>query len=237
MRIHPGGPPLVHSTHDQVLGGELRQTFVGCRFPAEQANAASIVREARKAGDCLATRGLTGSFGIDFIVMRRDAVWQPYAVEINLRDGGTSHPSGTLRLPTNGSLDRAKTTFRTPYGQKKFYFATDRLGHPDYRKIGLKGFLAAATVDGLDWNPACKTGAVFHVLGSLEEQGRIGVTATGDAPDQAYEFYLGVARLLDRPAADPAVGGTVTRRATPSTARHARAGMWLPGHRRWPCEH
>jgi hypothetical protein len=121
MRIHPGGRPLVLSTHDQVLGGELQQTFVGCRFPAEQAYAASIVREARKAGDYLATRRLTGSFGVDFIVTRRDAVWQPYAVEINLREGDTSHPFGTLRLLTNGSLDRAKTTCRTRYGQKEFY--------------------------------------------------------------------------------------------------------------------
>jgi pheganomycin biosynthesis PGM1-like protein len=56
----------------------------------------------------------------------------------------------------------------------------------------------------LDWDPGSQTGAVFHMLRSLQEQGRIGVTAIGGTPDQARELYLGVANLLDRLAARPA---------------------------------
>lgn len=112
MRIPPGGDPVVVSTHDQVLGGELGQTFVACRFPAEREYAAATVREARKVGASLAAEGVVGRFGIDFVDVTGD--WVPNAVEINLREGGTSHPYGALWLLTDGSLDEDKTTFHTP---------------------------------------------------------------------------------------------------------------------------
>jgi hypothetical protein len=204
IRIPPRGEPLVVSTHDQVLGGELNQTFAACRFPAAGDYAAAIVTEACKAGEYLAAKGVTGRFGVDFVVARRDGTWVPYAVEMNLREGGTSHPYGSLWLLTDGSLDEAKTTFRTPSGQAKHYFATDRLRHPDFRGIALEDFLGAARAAGLDWDPTSQTGAVFHLLRSLEDEGRIGVTAIGDSPGQAQALYLDVARLLDALAAERA---------------------------------
>jgi hypothetical protein len=205
MRVLPGGEPLVISTHDQVLGGELNQTFVACQFPASRDYAAGIVGEARKVGEYLAARGVAGRLGVDFVVVRRNGSWAPYAVEINLHEGGTSHPYETLWLLTDGSLDEAKTIFRAPSGQAKHYFATDRLSHSGYRRIALRDFLAAATASGLDWDSNSQTGAVFHLLCSLEDEGRIGVTAIGDSSEQAHALYLGVVRLLDRLAAGTAV--------------------------------
>jgi hypothetical protein len=201
MRILPGGEPVVISTHDQVLGGQLGQTFVACRFPAEREYAAAIIQEARKVGALLAAEGVVGRFGIDFVVAMRDGGWVPYAVEINLREGGTSHPYGALWLLTDGSLDEDKTSFRTPAGQVKYYFATDRLGDPNYRGILLSDFLSATAVSGLNWDPVSQTGAVYHMLRALAEHGRLGVTAIGDSPEQAHEIYLGAAELLDRIAA------------------------------------
>jgi len=104
-------------------------------------------------------------------------------------------------LLTDGSLDEDKTTFRTPSGQAKYYFATDRLGDPDYQGILLSDFLSAAQTAGLGWDPDSQTGAVYHMLRALEEQGGIGVTAIGDSREQAHEIYLGAAALLDRLAA------------------------------------
>lgn len=205
MRIPPGGDPLVISTHDQVLGGERNQTFVACQFPARSDYAAGIVSEARKAGAYLAARGVAGRISVDFVVVRRNGSWVPYAVEINLHEGGTSHPYETLRLLTDGSLDEAKTTFRAPSGRAKYYFATDRLSHRGYRRIALRDLLAAMRASGLDWDSKSQTGAVFHLLRSLEVEGRIGVTAIGDSSDQAHELYLDVARLVDRLAAGTAV--------------------------------
>jgi hypothetical protein len=132
-----------------------------------------------------------------------------------------------LCLLTGGSLDHAKTTFRTPCGQAKHYFATDRLRHPAYRKVGLRNFLAAATVAEVGWNPASQTGAVFHLLRSLEEQGRIGVTAIGDTPHQAQELYLRVARLLDRLTVESAA----TRDHHTTEQLHPRSSAARRAHR------
>ena len=99
-----------------------------------------------------------GRFGIDFVVARCDGEWVPMAVEINLREGGTSHPYGALWLLTDGSFGEDKTTFHTPSGQAKFYFATDRLGDPDYRGILLEHFLSAAQASGLGWDPGTRPG-------------------------------------------------------------------------------
>ena len=205
MRILPRGESVVLSTHDQVLGGERGQTFVGCSFPAAPAYAGAIAREAGKVGNYLANQGLAGRVGVDFVVARHAGSWQPYAVELNLREGGTSYPYETLWLLTDGSLDQTGATFRTPSGHAKHYVATDRLRHPGYRTIGLGNFLASATAAGLDWDPGSQTGAVFHMMRSLEEEGRIGVTAIGDTPDQARELYVVVASLLDRLAAKAAL--------------------------------
>ncbi len=205
LRILPGGKPLVISTHDQVLGGTAGQSFVACTFPAASEYAAVVVHEARKVGQYLALQGVMGRFGVDFIVARGEDGWEPFALEINLREGGTSHPYGALWLLTDGALDDAKVAYRTPAGQPKYYFATDRLGDPAYRKITLKRFLAAAQDERVGWDAQTQTGAMFHMLSLLESQGRLGVTAVADEPDAAQHLYLRVVRLLDRLASDTSV--------------------------------
>ena len=202
LRILPGGQPLVISSHDQVLGGGAGQSFVGCTFPADPEYGPLVVHEARKVGQYLALQGVMGRFGIDFIVARGEEGWEPYALEINLREGGTSHPYGALWLLTDGSLDDAKADYRTPTGQSKYYFATDRLGEPAYRTVALPRFLAAVRDEGVGWDAQTQTGAVFHMLSLLESHGRLGVTAIADAPDAAQQLYLRVVALLDRLASD-----------------------------------
>jgi len=201
MRILPDGTPTVISTHDQVLGGEFGQTFVGGQFPADPHYAPLIVDEARKVGDYLATEGVVGRFGVDFVVAKRATGWVPYAVEINLREGGTSHPYGALSLLTGGSLDERKVCFTTPSGQIKHYFAIDWLIAPDYAAIGLNTFLDASSAAGLDWNPDSQTGAIYFMLRGLENRGWIGVVTIENSADHAHDTYLKVVRLLDRLAA------------------------------------
>jgi hypothetical protein len=196
LRTLPGGKPLIISTHDQVLGGTGGQTFVGCHFPAEPVYAVAIMAEAGKVGDHLARAGAIGRLGVDFVVARGDDGWQPYAVEINLREGGTSHPWGTLWLLTQGSLD-ADGVYRTASGERKCYFATDALSNPAYRDVGLGEFLYASAANGVGYDTKTQTGAVYHMLSALETQGRIGVVAIGNSPEEADEIYLRVVNLLD----------------------------------------
>jgi hypothetical protein len=112
LRVTPLGEVQLLSTHDQLLGGPSGQLYLGCRFPADPAYAALISREARKVGARLAREGVLGRFAVDFVVVRgADGAWLPYAIELNLRKGGTTHPFLTLQFLTDGSYDEEKAVF------------------------------------------------------------------------------------------------------------------------------
>src|SRR5436190_480173 len=105
LRITPLGQVECLSTHDQVLGGASGQTYLGCRFPADTAYAGAIMREAHKVGARLAREGVVGRFAIDFVTVREQNEWKAYAIEINLRKGGTTHPFLTLQFLTDGAYE------------------------------------------------------------------------------------------------------------------------------------
>src|SRR5262249_37396117 len=106
LRVTPLGEVELLSTHDQMLGGESGQSYLGCRFPADEASATLISREAAKIGRRLAKEGVLGRFALDFVVARDGGgPWKPYAIEINLRKGGTTHPFLTLQFLTDGAYD------------------------------------------------------------------------------------------------------------------------------------
>src|SRR5262252_9298761 len=135
LRVTPLGTVEHLSTHDQVLGGESGQTFLGCRFPADPAYAATIMREAAKVGARLAREGVLGRFAIDFVTVRESNHWQPYAIEINLRKGGTTHPFLTLQFLTDGCYNPETAIFTAPNGRQKFFVASDHVESPAYRKL------------------------------------------------------------------------------------------------------
>ena len=100
FRIDPLGRIEAVSTHDQVLGGTNGQIFLGCRFPANRAYRLDIQRMGMKAALALASKGVLGRFGIDFISVNEGDAWRHLAIEINLRKGGTTHPFLMLQFLT-----------------------------------------------------------------------------------------------------------------------------------------
>jgi hypothetical protein len=132
MRIAPDSQPQQVSSHEQLLGGATGQTYLGCRFPAEDAYRSLLMREAAKIGDVLSSKGVIGRFAIDFLV-HRDGTggWQAHAIEINLRMGGTTPPFYALEFLTGGRLDPDTGNFYSLEGEAKYYTATDNLSGPD----------------------------------------------------------------------------------------------------------
>ena len=53
---------------------------------------------------CSRRRGVLGRFGVDFVSVRQGDGWRNYAIEINLRKGGTTHPFLMLQFLTGGRL-------------------------------------------------------------------------------------------------------------------------------------
>jgi hypothetical protein len=198
MRIRPDGSLCEFSTHEQLLGGETGQTFVGCRFPASREYASDIVGLGARVGARLAREGAMGRVGIDFVTARgRDGSWCASAIEINLRDGGTTHSFGTLRLLTGGAYDPQRGEFTTPSGDRRHYRGSDDLEDPAWAGTSVDQLTDAAARQRLLYDPELKLGAVFHMGRSLAPEGRIGVTAIGASQRHADRIYAGVVALLN----------------------------------------
>lgn len=202
LRINPLGEVQSVSTHDQVLGGRSGQVFLGATFPAEPAYRLEIQAMGRRVGEVLSSRGVIGRFGVDFLVVPHESgELDIYAVEINLRQGGTTHPFNTLKLLTDGTYDEGTGTFYTTQGQPRAYFATDCLSSPKYRGLMPFDLLDRLVLEGMSFR-ANETGALFHLLGCLSEFGKLGCVCVEETVDEARTLYLQVVRMLDAMAAE-----------------------------------
>lgn len=203
LRATPLGELELLSTHDQLLGGPSGQAYLGCRFPADPGYAPLISTEAAKVGRRLVREGVLGRFALDFVVVRNDAgEWEGYAIEINLRKGGTTHPFLTLAYLTDGVYDPDTATFTTPHGEQKFLVASDHVDSPAYRGLTPDDVFDAVVRAGLHWDKAAQRGVVFHMLSALSSQGHLGMTAIGNSPEDARVLYDAAVAALDAEAAD-----------------------------------
>lgn len=198
FRVDPAGNLEAISTHDQVLGGNGGQVFLGCKFPADAAYRLDIQELGCRAGQALAAKGVLGRFGIDFISVPEDGGWRHYAIEINLRKGGTTHPFLMLQFLTAGSYDRKTGSFFTAAGRPCCYYASDNLHEERYRGLTPSDLIDIAATKGLHFNAATQEGVVFHLIGALSEFGKLGVLAIGDTDEKAYASYLRSVHILDR---------------------------------------
>jgi len=197
LRLSPAGQVDIMSTHDQVLGGANGQTYFGCHFPADAAYSSLIAGEALKVGRRLAREGVIGRAAVDFAVVERDGRWEPYALEINLRSGGTTHPLFALTSLTDGRYDPLAGEWRTRMGQIKHYAATDHLDSPAYRSLTPDDLLDVVQEKGLGWDAEREVGVVLHLVSAIAVSGRIGLTAIGDTLDEARQRYYGVKAAVD----------------------------------------
>jgi len=189
LRASPLREVEVLSTHDQVLGGPLQQTYLGCKFPADERYASVLTEPAAAIGGELAARGVIGRFAIDFVVTRDgDGPWQALPVEINLRNGGTTHPMLTLQALTDASFD-AGTGELVSQGRAKRYLATDHLEHPLFSTLTPDDLLDVIDENGLGWDDETQTGVAFHMASAIGIAGHVGVTAIGDSNRQAQWLY------------------------------------------------
>ena len=215
FEITPAGSVTLLSTHDQILHGRSGQQFAGCRFPADQAYAPVISALAQRVADRLADTGVIGRLGIDFLVIRgQHDTWQPFALEVNLRMGGTTHPYQTLVRLTGGSYDADTASFTTRRGHTRHYVATDHLKIPQLPMLGEAGVLARATRENLRFDHNRGRGVVFHMLSSIDSLAAVGVTAIADAPHTADRLHAHVRMALAR-------GGKLAARRAPAPARAA----------------
>ena len=200
MRSGPAGEFEVLSTHDQVLGGANGMTFLGSRFPADVAYRSLIRDEAMKVGRRLTREGMVGRFAMDFVVTREPGgEWNAYAIEINLRSGGTTHPMLALLSLTDGTYDEEMGVLRAADGGERYYVASDHVEAPAYHALTPDDLLDIAQTR-LRWDHEDMTGIAFHLVSAIAGGGRTGVTAIGRTPEEADRRYEDVVAVLDEEA-------------------------------------
>ncbi len=188
----------VISTHDQVLGGPGGQVFVGCSFPAEPSYRHEIQEAGLSVARELARQGVIGRFSVDFVSIRHEDGWKHFAIEVNLRKGGTTHPFLTLKFLTDGSYDTETGLFYSQTGTPKYYYASDNLKSPRYRGLLPEDLIDISVFHGLHFDSTTERGVVFHLIGALSQYGKLGVVCIGDNPRQASFLYRKTTKVLEQ---------------------------------------
>ena len=198
LRINPRGQVVPMATHEQILGGPHGQTYVGCRFPADDRYRMEVQEAALRIGAVLAAKGVVSRFSIDFLAFPGAGDrGRLQALEINLRMGATTHPFLALRFLTGGELDARTGLFLSMDGKAKYYRATDTLCSEAYRGLLPEDLIDIVTFNRLHYDHGAETGVLFHLIGALSEFGKVGLTAIGNSPRQADDIYARTVAVLD----------------------------------------
>ena len=177
--ILPDGEVEVLATHEQELGGEDGQVYVGCRFPADPAYAPELAVHGRKVGEALARLGAVGRFALDFAAVESRDVWRVVALEINLRKGGTTHPYACLRNLIPGRYEAEAGVWRADMGGTRTYAATDNMVDAAWTGVAPSEVIGKVRQAGLQFDPGTGVGVVLLMLSGLAIDGRFATVAIG----------------------------------------------------------
>ncbi len=197
-RITPLGETDVISTHDQFLGGESGQVFLGGHFPANKEYAIAIGELGKRITEKLKSYGVLGRFSIDFVSVKENNEWKHFAIEINLRKGGTTHPYLMLQYLTDGDYDAAKGVYLTATRQERYYFFSDNLQSEYYRGLTPHDLIEISTANDLLYNGSTQQGVMFHMIGALSQYGKLGILCIGSTLEISMELYNKTVRILNK---------------------------------------
>jgi hypothetical protein len=199
-RITPDRRVTLISTHDQVLGGPSGQVFLGASFPADEDYRLEIQEIGLRVGKVLEGRGALGRYGVDFVSVKDGDGWRHFAIEINLRKGGTTHTFRLLQFLTDGTFDPASGLYRTSSGEPRYYHASDNLCNEAYKRLTPDDLMDIAAEHDLHFHAATQCGIFFHLIGALSEHGKLGLVSVCKTADGALERFQETIAVLDQEA-------------------------------------
>lgn len=200
-RITPLGEVELLSSHDQMLGGPTGGICTGAIFPAKPEYSQQVMAITQQIGERLAAEGIIGRFAVDFVVVKTPSgEWDIYAIEINLRKGGTTAPFLILQYLTDGQYIVGDGLFRTAQGDPKHYVSSDYVTNDAYRTFTADDLFDIISDNKLHYDHTTQTGVVLHMVSGVGETGMIGVTAIHDSPECARRLYQRFVNVLDQHA-------------------------------------
>lgn len=197
-RINPMGKIDIISTHDQLLGGDDEQIFLGATFPANNEYSVTIAHTALQVTEALRSAGAIGRLGIDFLSVKTKEGWKHYAIEINLRKGGTTHPFLMLQFLTAGEYYWQEGNYKTYNGGTRCYFATDNLYNEKYKGLTPHDLIDIAICNNLIYDEGNQSGVMFHMIGALSQYGKLGLVCIAADIDKAKDLYKKTLDVLEK---------------------------------------
>ena len=197
LRINPLCSVELISTHYQLLVGRSGQVFLGSRFPADHDYRTDLHQAGLRVGAALAQRGVLGRFSVDFLHTHVAGTPRLFAIEINLRKGGTTLPYQMLQFLTAGSYDASDGVFHTPFGHPRCYVATDNLQSSAYRSLLPDDLIDILVQHRLHFDDTTQSGVVFNLIGAISEVGKLGLVSVAETIELAQAQYERAIRVLD----------------------------------------
>lgn len=189
--ISSNGDVEILSTHEQVLHGQVYQ---GCVFPASDSYRTMIQRFGRRVGRALAQKGVRGHFGVDFLVRNEkteqgEGKGSVFALEINLRQCGTTHPYFTMKFLSDGIYDKKTGLCNSSKGAIKYYTSSDNLHKEKYKGLLPQDIIDEFAERKLTFDYEAQSGVVFHLMGSLSEHGKVGITCVANSVKESNDLF------------------------------------------------
>lgn len=178
------------STHEQLLTGPDGMVYDGALFPATDKHI--IGKGTLAVGEILSAEGAMGYYGVDFIKVDGKL----YAIEINLRQGGTTHLRAHAMLSTGAEFDPKSGNFIDEYGRNIFYAGSDGFVDPRLKTLSPNVLLEHFADLGLRFRRSTRKGVIFHLLDSINRSGTVGITVVSDSRNGARSLFRRVTREL-----------------------------------------
>lgn len=190
--IAPNGEVKIFSTHEQILD-ESGQRYLGCHFPCKSSYREKIMYYTRRVGQVLAKKGVLGFFGVDYVVSEEKI----YAIEINIRQGGTTHPFQMTSKITNSHLCPETHVLRDVNQQPYCYRSFDNYTHPGLSEVTADILLTYMRAENLLFSQEKKSGVVFYLLNALDEYNKLGFVCIGHNQAEINELYEATIKALE----------------------------------------
>lgn len=196
--VHSDGRIEMLSTHEQILD-ENGFSFLGGIFPANKDYRRELQDSAMKVAVNLRRHGIIGVFAIDFLVVHDEEkspkIW---AIEINVREGGTTHPYRTAKLLTESWFDTELGVLIDGKGNQVCYMSNDNVTNDGLVGTRVSEFLGFMKKEGILFSRNGGKGVVFHLLNALGPCGKVGYTAIGGCSEEAEMFYTKAIEAVEK---------------------------------------
>lgn len=196
--IHPSGEIELLSTHEQILA-PCGVTYLGCKFPANSSYRKEVENYTYEVAQTLSFNGVIGPVSVDYLVVEENGKTPSiYAIEINIRQGGTTHPFQTASRILSASYNQETGSLEDANGHHRVYSSYDNLVLNGKHGRDIQALRDLLKDHGLIFNKKSKSGFVFHMVSALEEFGKCGYTLVARDQRQRATLEGKLFKLLEK---------------------------------------